>query len=200
MVPELESSLPAHPAVAGDAHVLHRPIGQAAGPDPGVGQAVDVQVVEVDVGRVLGVDADGGPEAVGVGVALAGQASRVEFHAIGVVGDLQTGDLDIAGVGEVKDHVRSLGAPQLGWVGTAAVPALAQDAGGVGRIGAAGDGGHVAVPWIVRVAVVGAGRAVAHHVAAGADDQGVAAGDARRAAGGKGAEGMVPGWLVPLPG
>ena len=186
-------TLPADPAVARDTHVLHRPVGEAAGANAGRCQAVDVQVTQVDVGRFLGVEAAGGPVSEGEGVTLASQATGVVFHAAGVIGDLQAGDLDVAGVGEVEDHSHPLGAPQLGRVGAAGVPAGAQDAGRMRRVRAAGDRWHVAVPGVVGCAVVGSGRAVAHRVTAGGDDQRIAAGDARRAVRRECAEGVVPG-------
>ncbi|MSP12988.1 MAG: hypothetical protein EXR62_08520 [Chloroflexi bacterium] len=187
LVPQV--AVPAGGAVAGDAHVLHRPVGEPAGVDADAGQAMDVQMVEVDVRRVFGVQASGGPRAVGRRVAFAGQAAGMEFDAAGVIGDLQVADLDVAGICQVDDKPGALRAPQFGWVLT-----IPQDAGGVGRAGTAGNGGHVAVESAAGVAVLRAGCAVPHHVRAAGDDQAVAAGDAdERAAGGQGAEGVIPG-------
>ncbi len=113
-----------------------------------------------------------------------------------MVGDFQTGDLDIAGIAEVEYVPRPFAAPQLGRIGAAAIPALAQNAGGVGRIGAAGDGRHVAIPGIVGLAVIGSGRVVAHFIAALGDDEGVSAINARCAIGREGAERVIPGAVL----
>ncbi len=105
-------------------------------------------MVQVDVCRVVGIEAGVGPVSVGIGIALAGErratvAVDVVLDAARVVGDLQAGELDVARALQVEDAPRALGAPQLGRVGAAGVPARAQDARRGGWAGAAGDGRHM---------------------------------------------------------
>ena len=65
------------------------------------GEAMDVQIFQMNIGRVFGVEPYLGPLAKGVGIALAGQASGVTIDTIGVIGDLQASDLDVAGIGQL---------------------------------------------------------------------------------------------------
>ena len=153
--------------------------------------------MQPDVARVLGVQADRGPGAVRVVVALAAQGIvGMEFDAVAAVGDLQAANLDVVAALEVQHHVQPLRAPQLRRRLAAAVVALAEDARRRALV-AAGRRRRVAVVGGFAVAAlavtVAARRLPAHHVLAGADDQGVAAVDARTVVGGQGVVGMLPG-------
>ena len=64
-------------------------------------------------------------------VAIAGQAPGVVLDATGAIGDLQTGDLYVAGIRQVDDHVAALGAPQFWRAAASGGPSGAQDARGV---------------------------------------------------------------------
>ena len=46
-------AIPTDPAVAGDAHILHRPVSEPPSPNPRVRQAVDVESAQMDIRRVL---------------------------------------------------------------------------------------------------------------------------------------------------
>ena len=128
-------------------------------------QPVDVQVLEMDIGRVLGIEADGSPIAVRVAIAVAAQATvAIVLDATGMVGYFQTGNLDIAGVGEVKDKPGSLRAPQFGRVDATGIPALAEDTGRMRWVGATGHRRHVTIVWIISRAAIGAGRTISHTV------------------------------------
>jgi hypothetical protein len=115
------------------------------------------------------------------------------FDAARVVGDLEAGDLDVAGIGQVEDERRAFHTPQLRGVRAASVPTRSQDARGIGRIRPAGDRWHITVPGIVGLAVLGSGCAVAHPVTARGDGQRIAASDAQRATRRERAERVVPG-------
>src|SRR5690606_4443863 len=182
------------PAVGVDLDAIKGPVGQAAGVDAGVGQAVDVEVMQPDVPGVGRRDAGRRPLAIRGAVTLAARAGvAVAFHAVSLVGDLQVADLDVGAAIEVEHGGDTLGAPQLGRV----FGVLAQDAG-LGAGGrTAGDRRQVAVVGATGIAaaalVGGAGGTPADHVAARADHQGVAAGDARGVIGRQGVVGVLPG-------
>jgi hypothetical protein len=95
----------------------------------------------------------------------------VVVDAVAQVGDLQVADFDIGAAFQVEHAVGAGDAGELG-------AGLAEDAGAGGG-GAAGDGLHVA--------------AVADLVGAGADQQGIATGDAGRPGRGQGDVGVLPG-------
>ena len=66
-----------------------------------------------------------------------------------VVGDFQAGYLDVARAGQIENAPRSLSSPWLGRIGTASLPSIPQDAGGIGRNGTIRNRRHVALPGIV---------------------------------------------------
>ena len=162
VVPQI--AIPAGQTVASDAHIFHRPVGQSPGVYAHGSQTVDTQMGQVYVRRILGIQANGRPISKGRVIALAGQVPAVELDASRVVGDLQAGELDVAGVGQVDDEPGTLGAPQLGRVGTASVPAGAEDAGGVVPVGSAGNAGHVTVESAIGLAFAGVNGAIAHAI------------------------------------
>src|SRR5690606_23851681 len=182
-----EVAVPAGPAIAGDAHPLERPVPRATDMEAAHGQAVHVEVADPHVAGVARVHARAGPVAegrrlarAGGDLALAAAGMAVVLDAGGVVGDLEAGELHMVDPAQVDDAGGALAAPQLRRIVAGAVVAAAEDAGRPRR-GSGWQRRHVAVPGEVARAALGARRSHAHAVAAGADAQGVAAGDARLA-------------------